>query len=222
MSQTFWSDLAKQGPICALAPMDGYTDSAYRQIVKQIAPNTVCFSEFYSADGLVHSKTLAGTALKHEVNERPIIFQIFGKDPEMFKKAAIMIEAAGAAGVDVNMGCPAKKVVKSGHGSSLMINTDTAFRIIEEMSKAVNIPVSVKTRLGWDNWEDHLIEFAKGLENAGAQLLSVHGRTYKQAFDGKADWTGIYELKKHLSIPVIGNGDVLDYDDGMKKLGNLD
>lgn len=116
------------------------------------------------------------------------------------------------------MGCPAKKVVKSGHGSSLMINTDTAFRIIEEMSKAVKIPISVKTRLGWTNWEEHLIPFAQGLQNAGANLLSVHGRTYQQAFNGKADWTGIYELKKHLSIPVIGNGDVLDYDDGMKRI----
>lgn len=222
MSQTFWSDLAKQGPISALAPMDGYTDSAYRQIVKKVAPNTICFSEFYSADGLVHSKQLQQTALAHNPSEKPLIIQIFGKDPEMFKKAAILIEQAGAAGVDVNMGCPAKKVVKSGHGSSLMINTDTAFRIIEEMSKAVNIPVSVKTRLGWENWEDHLIEFAKGLENAGAKLLSVHGRTYKQAFDGKADWIGIYELKKQLGIPVIGNGDVLDYDDGIKKLENLD
>lgn len=124
--------------------------------------------------------------------------------------------------MDVNMGCPAKKVVKSGHGSSLMINTDTAFRIIEEMSKAVSIPISVKTRLGWNNWEEHLIPFAQGLENAGANLLSVHGRTYQQAFDGMADWTGIYELKKHLSIPVIGNGDVLDYDDGIKKIRNLD
>ena len=141
--------------------MDGYTDSAYRQIVKQVAPDTICFSEFYSADGLVHSKRLAESALRHEASERPLIIQIFGKDPAMFREAAKLIEAAGAAGVDVNMGCPAKKVVRSGHGSSLMINTDTAFRIIEEMSRAVKIPVSVKTRLGWDSWESHLIDFCK-------------------------------------------------------------
>lgn len=222
MSKDFWKNLASSGPISILAPMDGYTDSPYRQIIKQIAPNTICFSEFYSADGLVHSKQLQQTALAHDPSERPLIIQIFGKDPEMFRKAAILIEQAGAAGVDVNMGCPAKKVVKSGHGSSLMINTDTAFRIIEEMSKAVSIPVSVKTRLGWSGWEEHLIPFVQGLQNAGANLISVHGRTYQQAFNGKADWTGIYELKKHLSIPVIGNGDVLDYDDGIRKLGNLD
>lgn len=218
MSKDFWKNLALKGPICTLAPMDGYTDSPYRQIIKHIAPETVCFSEFYSADGLVHSKQLQQTALSHNPIEKPLIIQIFGKDPEMFRQAAILIEQAGAAGVDVNMGCPAKKVVKSGHGSSLMIHTDTAFRIIEEMSKAVKIPISVKTRLGWNNWEEHLIPFAQGLQNAGANLISVHGRTYQQAFNGKADWTGIYELKKHLSIPVIGNGDVLDYDDGMKKI----
>ena len=197
--------------------MDGYTDSPYRQVVKTIAPGVIAFSEFYSADGLVHSKTLAPQVLPHAENEKPLIIQIFGKDPEMFRQAAILIESYGVAGIDVNMGCPAKKVVKSGHGSSLMINTDTAFRIIEEMAKAVKIPISVKTRLGWDNWEN-LIDFCTGLQNAGANLITVHGRTYKQAFTGHADFTGIYELKKHLSIPVMCNGDIMDYEDGMRKI----
>lgn len=95
-----------------------------------------------------------------------------------------------------------------------MINRDTAFRIVEEMSKAVNIPISVKTRLGW---EDHslLVEFCKGLENAGANLITVHGRTYKQAFTGKANFDGIYELKQHLTIPVLCNGDIMNYEDGV-------
>mgnify|MGYP002150836838 FL=1 len=115
------------------------------------------------------------------------------------------------------MGCPAKKVVKSGHGSSLMINRDTAFQIVEEMSRAVKIPVSVKTRLGW---ADHslLTEFCTGLQNTGANLITVHGRTYQQAFKGSADFTGIYDLKQYLSIPVLGNGDVMGYEDGMKKI----
>lgn len=197
--------------------MDGYSDSPYRQIVKMIAPETVVFSEFYSADGLVHSKELQKKALTHEINEYPLIIQIFGKDPLKFAEAAKIIEWYGITGIDINMGCPAKKVVKSGHGSSLMINRDTAFRIVEEMSKAVNIPISVKTRL-W--WEDHalLIEFCQWLQNAWANLISVHGRTYKQAFTGKADFTGIYELRQHLEIPVIANGDILDYDDGAKKI----
>ena len=185
--------------------------------MKRVAPDIITFAEFYSADGLVHSKTLADTVLPHEQDEKPVIFQIFGKDPDMFAKAAIMIERSGAAWVDINMGCPAKKVVKSGHGSSLMINRDTAFRIVEEMSKAVSIPVSVKTRLGWENPE-LLKDFCLWLQNAGANLITVHARTYKQAFTGKADWSALFDLKRHLSIPVIGNGDVLDYDDGVKRI----
>lgn len=214
---TFWSDLASRGPISALAPMDGYTDSPYRQIVKKIAPGTVVFSEFYSADGLVHSKELQRRALTHDSSEYPLIIQIFGKDPVIFAEAAKIIEWFGITGIDINMGCPAKKVVKSGHGSSLMINRDTAFQIVEQMAKAVKIPVSVKTRIGW---EDHtlLTDFVKWLENAGASLISVHGRTYKQAFTGRADFTGIYDLKQHIKIPVICNGDILSYEDGMKKI----
>ena len=217
MNKLFWKNLAASWPISALAPMDGYCDSPYRQIVKNIAPETVVFSEFYSADGLVHSKELQKKALTHSKSEYPLIIQIFGKDPVKFWEAAKIIEWYGITGIDINMGCPAKKVVKSWHGSSLMINRDTAFRIVEEMSKAVQIPISVKTRL-W--WEDHslLIEFCKWLENSGANLISVHGRTYKQAFTGKADFTGIYELKQHLNIPIICNGDVLSYDDGIKKI----
>ncbi len=197
--------------------MDGYTDSPYRQIVKSIAPETVVFSEFYSADGLVHSKDLQKKALTHNPSEYPLIIQIFGKDPEKFREAAKIIESYGITGIDINMGCPAKKVVKSGHGSSLMIHRDTAFRIVEEMAKAVKIPISVKTRLGWENSE-LLVDFVQWLENAWANLITVHGRTYKQAFTGKADFTGIYELKQHVNIPVICNGDILSYEDGMKKI----
>lgn len=217
MTKNFWKELASRGPIVALAPMDGYCDSAYRQVCKTVSPNVIPFSEFYSADGLVHSKDLAGRVLPHSDIEKPLIIQIFGKDPEKFRQAAIIIESYGVSGIDINMGCPAKKVVKSGHGSSLMINRDTAFRIVEEMAKAVKIPISVKTRLGWDN-HDLLVEFCKGLENAGANLISVHGRTYQQAFTGKADFTGIYDLRQHLNIPVIANGDIMSYADGAKKI----
>lgn len=219
MSNTFWSDLASRGPISALAPMDWYCDSPYRQIVKKIAPETVVFSEFYSADWIVHSKELQRRALTHNSSEYPLIIQVFGKDPAMFAEASKIIEGYGITGIDINMGCPAKKVVKSGHGSSLMINRDTAFKIVEEMVKAVKIPISVKTRLGWED-SSLLVDFVKWLEWAGASLISVHGRTYKQAFTGKADLTGIYELKQHISIPVICNWDVSSYEDGVAKIIN--
>ncbi|MGE4443578.1 MAG: tRNA dihydrouridine synthase [Candidatus Altimarinota bacterium] len=217
----FWKNLASQGPIAFLAPMDGYTDSAYRQVNKKINPNIMCVSEFYSADGLVHSKFLADSVLPHQDIEKPLIIQIFGKDPEMFAKAAKIIERYNVAGIDVNMGCPAKKVVSSGHGSGLIINRDTAFEIVETLNKATHLPISVKTRLGW-NGAETLIDFVKGLESAGAGLITVHGRTAKQAYTGFADFTQIYELKKNVSIPVICNGDIKNFDDGMAKIYSPD
>ncbi|MBF0236963.1 MAG: tRNA-dihydrouridine synthase family protein [SAR324 cluster bacterium] len=119
------------------------------------------------------------------------------------------------------MGCPAKKVVASQHGSALMKDSDTACRIVEAVRSACSLEVSVKTRLGWSD-STGLIPFARKLESAGVSLLTIHGRTYQQAYKGQADWNPIYELKQHLAIPVIGNGDVQNYADGMNKLKNLD
>ncbi len=215
----FWKIQAEKGPLVTLAPMDGYGDSAYRQAMKRIAPDIICISEFYSADGLVHSKFLADAVLPHQTMEDPLIIQIFGKDPEMFAKAAKIIEQSkyNIAGIDVNMWCPAKKVVRSGHGSSLLINEDTAFEIIDKLNKATKLPISVKTRLSFDGNQD-LLRFGKGLENAGASMMTIHGRTAKQAYTWYADWTNIYELQNHLNIPVIGNGDVKNYDDGIHRM----
>jgi len=201
--------------------MDGYGDSAYRQTMKKVAPHIYCISEFYSADGLVYSKFLADSVLPHQDIEKPLIIQIFGKDIENFKKAAKIIERYNVAGIDVNMWCPAKKVVRSGHGSSLFINQDTAFGIVDALATTTKLPISVKTRLSFDG-NQNLIDFAKGLENAGANLVTIHGRTAKQAYTWHADFTNIYELKKHLKIPVICNGDIMNYDDGMKKVQDLD
>ncbi len=119
------------------------------------------------------------------------------------------------------MGCPAKKVVRSGHGSSLLINEQTAFDIVKALDEATHLPISVKTRLSFDGNQD-LIQFAQWLQNAGAKLVTIHGRTAKQAYTGSADFTNIYELKKNLDIPVIWNGDVENYNDGMRKVQNLD
>ncbi len=222
MNKDFWKNRVKEdGKICFLAPMDGYGDSPYRQAMKRVAPRIMCVSEFYSADGLVHSKFLAGSVLPHADIEKPLIIQIFWKDPEMFAKAAKIIETYDVAGIDINMWCPAKKVVRSGHGSCLFINQDTAFRIVESLTKATHLPISVKTRLSFDG-NQNLIDFAKWLESAGANLLTIHGRTAKQMYTGKADFTNIYELKKHVSIPVVCNGDIRDYDDGMEKVQDLD
>ncbi len=222
--KNFWQEqLKKYSKLCFLAPMDWYWDSAYRQVVKKIAPHTICVSEFFSADWLVHSKFLADAVLPHTSQEKPLIMQIFGKDPEMFASAWKIIEKEkyNMFGIDINMWCPAKKVVRSWHGSSLLINENTAFDIVKTIDEATKLPISVKTRLSFD-WGQDLIKFWKGLEKAGAKLLTVHGRTAKQAYSWTADWTQIYKLKEELSIPVIWNGDVANYEDWMKKVKNLD
>ncbi len=216
----FWQEqLKKYKKLCFLAPMDWYGDSAYRQSIKRIAPHVFCISEFYSAPWLVHSKFLADSVLPHEKIEKPLIIQIFWKDPEMFAKAAKIIEKEkyGISGIDINMWCPAKKVVRSWHGSSLLINEETAFDIIKTINEATKLPISVKTRLSFD-WNQDLIKFAKWLEDSGASLLTVHWRTAKQAYTWNADFTNIYELKKHINIPLICNWDVENFEDGMKKL----
>ena len=220
----FWKkQIEEKWKLVFLAPMDWYWDSAYRQSVKNIAPNTILVSEFYSADWLVHSKFLADSVLPHHKSEDPLIIQIFWKDPDMFAKAAKIISDPkyNIAGIDINMWCPAKKVVRSGHWSSLMINEETAYNIVKATNDATHLPVSVKTRLSFDwNWD--LIRFAKWLEKAWCSLLTVHWRTAKQAYTWQADLDPIYELKKHLKIPVICNWDIKNYDDWMKKVKNLD
>lgn len=200
--------------------MDGYCDSAFRYICKKVAPQIVTFSEFYSADGLFHNKELAKKVLTHDTREHPVVFQIFGNNPDTFLAAWKLIESYGAQGVDINMGCPAKKVVKCGYGSGLMIDRERAMRIVSILAENLSIPVSVKTRLGWSD-ASWLLEFGQALENAWAQLITVHGRTFQQEYMGHADWNPIYELKKNVGIPVLGNGDCKSYDDGTGKIKNL-
>ena len=218
----FWKkQLEKNKKLVFLAPMDWYWDSAYRQSMKKVAPFIYCISEFYSADGLVYSKFLADSVLPHREIEKPLIVQIFWKNPENFAKAAKIIESYWVAWIDVNMGCPAKKVVRSGHGSGLLINQDLAFEIIDTLNKATKLPISVKTRLSFD-WNQNLIDFVKWLEDSWASLITIHGRTAKQAYTWEADFTNIYELKKHVSIPVICNWDIGNYEDGFSKVKDLD
>ncbi|PIS32280.1 dihydrouridine synthase [Candidatus Peregrinibacteria bacterium CG08_land_8_20_14_0_20_41_10] len=215
-----WSTYSR--PILCLAPMDGYTDSAFRQIIKTICPTCVVFSEMCSTDALAYGskKTLEMLRFNPRM-ERPYIVQLFGKNLENFSKAAKTVADLGADGIDLNMGCSVKKVFSSGHGAALRLNSGLAAEIVLTVKNSVKLPVSVKTRLGENSAED-LIEFCLKLQEAGADCLIVHGRTIKQMFQGQADWQPIYTLKKHLKIPVIGNGDVKNKEDAQKLLGNLD
>lgn len=219
MSSFSWASVPR--PIMAMAPMEGYTDSPFRQLVKELSPNAVCFTEFTSSDALVHGNDYSRQKVSFVPGEQPLIVQIFGKNPESFEYAAKYIEDSGAAGVDINMGCPAKRVVNSGHGSALLKCPEKVMEIIERTAKATKLPVSVKMRLGWSD-ASTLIALAQQAESAGAQLITIHGRTYQQAFRGEANWDPIYEMKRHVSIPVIGNGDVASVADGMRRLRNLD
>lgn len=209
-------------PIVALAPMAGVTDASYRQLIKKIAPQTVVYTEFLSTDAIHYGakRTLEFLEFNAEL-ERPFIVQVFGKDPEHFLSAAKIIEQMGADGIDINMGCPAAKVVSSCHGSALIRKPELARALVEATKAAVSIPVSVKTRLGWDTIET-LIPFCQNLVAAGADALAIHGRTYNQKYTGKANWDPIYELKRNVNVPVLGNGDITCSQDALDKLGNLD
>ncbi|MGK5091310.1 tRNA-dihydrouridine synthase family protein [Deltaproteobacteria bacterium TL4] len=213
-----WSHFNK--PIVCLAPMDGVTNSAFRQIVRKLNKEVVLFSEFTNVEGLIHSEKVR-QRLDYSPVEHPFFIQLFGNKPESFAKVAPRIEDRGILGIDINMGCPAKKVVHSQHGSALMKDVELACRIVEAVRQSCSLEVSVKTRLGWED-ASNLLPFAKALESAGTSLLTIHGRTYKQAFRGEANWEPIYELKKHLNIPLLGNGDIVDFQDGLQKMKNLD
>lgn len=215
-----WNTIKR--PIVALAPMAGVTDASYRQLIKKLAPETVVYTEFLSTDAIHYGakKTMSMLSFDPEL-EFPFIVQVFGKDPDHFLSAAKVIEQMGAHGIDINMGCPAAKVVSSCHGSALIKDPCLAQRLVEATKKAVSIPVSVKTRLGW-NHDDGLVEFGKGLVEAGADALAIHGRTYEDKYKGSARWDPIYELKNHVNVPVLGNGDIKSGQDALDKIKNLD
>ena len=208
-------------PLVILAPMDGYTDPPFRRFIKRVAPRSIVFSEFLSAKTVRQKPSLAKDWFKIYPDEEPVIIQLYGKDAHDFKVAGKLAEDQGAAGVDINMGCPAKKVVAHQHGSALMKEIDLSCEIIAQLKQAINVPVTVKTRLGWEHHHD-LIPFAKRLQDAGLDGITIHGRTYEQKFNGTADWGPIYDLKEALDIPVFGNGDIATVEDASSKLNNLD
>ncbi len=215
-----WNTLPR--PILALAPMAGVTDASYRQLIKKLEPSTLLYSEFLSTDAIAFGakKTLSLLSFDPAI-ERPFIVQIFGADPHHFLQACRVIEQMGADGIDINMGCPAAKIVSSCYGSALIRTPDLAAKLVESAVKAVSIPVSVKTRLGWDTHET-LIPFCKRLLDAGAAALAIHGRTYTDKFSGAANWEPIYALKREVNVPVIGNGDIASVSDALSKIGALD
>lgn len=197
-----------------LAPMAGITDRAFRLVCEEFSPGLVC-TEMVSGKGLFYDDKKTSMLLNMAEEKRPIAAQIFGNDVESMRYAAKYVSKIADI-VDINMGCPAPKVVKNGDGSKLLLNLPLIEEIVTEVVKASEVPVTVKIRKGWDSNNVVAVEAAKIIEKAGASAITVHGRTRAEFYSGVADWDIIKQVKQSVNIPVIGNGDIKSKEDAKR------
>ena len=199
------------------SPLAGVTDRIFRKFVRRWAPNSLLFTEMINATSL---NLGYGIEKINKINkeEGPIGIQLFDNRPFSVAEAAIESESSGAYLIDINMGCPVKKIARKGGGSALLKDPKLAEELVRRISKSVKIPVSVKTRIGWSNKNENIKEFLLRLQDAGANMITIHGRTRAQGFNGKADWKMIGKLKEELEIPVIANGDIYSVRDAINCL----
>ena len=195
-------------PVC-LAPMEDVTDPAFRLMCKRFGADMV-YTEFVSADALIRSIDKTMKKLTINEAERPVAIQIYGRDTETMVEAAKIVEEAKPDILDLNFGCPVKRVAVKGAGAGMLQNIPKMLEITREVVKAVSIPVTVKTRLGWDQEHRIIVELAEQLQDCGIEALTIHGRTRSQMYTGEADWTLIGAVKDNtrMHIPIIGNGDI--------------
>lgn len=200
-------DLGKRPVV--LAPMEDVTDMGFRLMCKQMGASMV-YSEFVSADALIRSVNKSIQKLSIHEDERPVAIQIYGRDVASMVEAARIVEEAHPDVLDINFGCPVKRVAGKGAGAGMLQNIPLLLEITKAVVDAVKIPVTVKTRLGWDDSHKVIVELAEQLQDCGIQALTIHGRTRAQMYTGEADWSLIGKVKENprMHIPIIGNGDV--------------
>ena len=200
-------DVAVDPPLI-LAPVAGHTDSLFRQAIKSLGGCGLVVSELVSTEGMTRHQARSKHLTHFEESERPVSIQIFGSDSARMAESASMVEAMGADIVDINLGCPVKKVVKQGGGSNLLRDLPLLEKIFKAVRNAVRIPLTVKIRSGWDRSSINAVEVLKLAEDCGIEALAIHGRTRSDMFSGQSDWRVIAQVKEHARIPVMGNGDV--------------
>lgn len=194
-----------------LAPMAGVTDKPFRQMVRHFG-NHLIYTEMISATSLVYGSKNTERMVDLSDEAEPVAVQLVGNNPQDMAKAAQIAQKNGAFLIDINMGCPVRKLISNMSGVALMQQPWRAAEIVEAVKKAVAIPVTVKTRLGTDEAHQNILDFAKYVQDAGADAITIHGRTQKQGYAGKANWNMISDVKKILHIPVIANGDIINKD----------